>query len=190
MLYPSSPSSQPYSPPSMEFSSMAISPKPNRLRKLRRWATSTFYYRDILGGKTPSAVKSFLVHQNSSPPLASLEQRLNCKYLVTEIWVWVFKGKYNGNTLTILRRNPLLDDVREMPIVGGSGLFLFGLGYALIGSHGFVWIPKLEMPRLSTMFLCALLISFFFITYLMLANYASLCVFAFVLVVIQFCFPS
>ncbi|KAF3549847.1 hypothetical protein DY000_02010592 [Brassica cretica] len=38
-------------------------------------------------------------------------------------------GKYNGSTITILGRNPVLSKVREMPIVGGSGLFRFARGY-------------------------------------------------------------
>ncbi|CAI9268578.1 unnamed protein product [Lactuca saligna] len=39
-------------------------------------------------------------------------------------------GKYNGSTLTILGRNPIFEKVREMPVIGGSGLFRFARGYA------------------------------------------------------------
>ena len=43
---------------------------------------------------------------------------------------FVFKtGKYNGSTITILGRNTPFSEVREMPIVGGSGLFRFARGY-------------------------------------------------------------
>ncbi|CAH9082914.1 unnamed protein product [Cuscuta epithymum] len=41
------------------------------------------------------------------------------------------EGKYNGSTLTVLGRNPALQKVREMSIVGGSGLFRFARGYVL-----------------------------------------------------------
>ncbi|KAG5539146.1 hypothetical protein RHGRI_019637 [Rhododendron griersonianum] len=41
------------------------------------------------------------------------------------------EGGFNGSTLGILGRNRVLDPVREMPIVGGSGLFMFARGYAL-----------------------------------------------------------
>ncbi|KAK2636933.1 hypothetical protein Ddye_031725 [Dipteronia dyeriana] len=40
-------------------------------------------------------------------------------------------GKYNGSSISILGRNPVFDDVREMPIVGGSGVFRSAHGYAL-----------------------------------------------------------
>ncbi|KAG1331112.1 Dirigent protein 22 [Cocos nucifera] len=34
-----------------------------------------------------------------------------------------FEGKYNGSTVTILGRNMVLSEVREMLVIGGSGLF-------------------------------------------------------------------
>lgn len=40
------------------------------------------------------------------------------------------EGKYNGSTLSILGRNAALTEMREMPIVGGTGLFRFARGYA------------------------------------------------------------
>ena len=45
------------------------------------------------------------------------------------------EGKYNGSTLSILGRNPPLSAVREMPVVGGSGLFRFARGYAQARTH-------------------------------------------------------
>ncbi|KAJ6307382.1 hypothetical protein OIU76_017221 [Salix suchowensis] len=41
------------------------------------------------------------------------------------------EGTYNGSALSILGRSPVLDNVKEMPIVGGSGLFRFARGYSL-----------------------------------------------------------
>ena len=38
-------------------------------------------------------------------------------------------GKYNGSTISILGRNEVLTKVREMPVIGGSGLFRFARGY-------------------------------------------------------------
>ncbi|KAK6163735.1 hypothetical protein DH2020_000599 [Rehmannia glutinosa] len=39
------------------------------------------------------------------------------------------EGEYNGSTITILGKNAILNEVREMPVVGGSGLFRFARGY-------------------------------------------------------------
>ncbi|KAL1312279.1 hypothetical protein HN51_038912 [Arachis hypogaea] len=47
------------------------------------------------------------------------------------------EGKYNGSTLSLLGRNAVLHTIREMPIVGGSGLFRFAHGYAQAKTH---WI--------------------------------------------------
>ncbi|KAJ0480633.1 putative dirigent protein [Helianthus annuus] len=47
------------------------------------------------------------------------------------------EGKYNGSSLSILGRNPVMSTVREMPIVGGSGLFRFARGYAEARTHTF-----------------------------------------------------
>ncbi|KAA0058044.1 dirigent protein 22-like [Cucumis melo var. makuwa] len=44
-------------------------------------------------------------------------------------------GKYKGSSFTVLGRNPISDGVREMPVVGGSGKFRFGSGYALAKTH-------------------------------------------------------
>ncbi|KAI3511680.1 hypothetical protein L1887_18837 [Cichorium endivia] len=44
-------------------------------------------------------------------------------------------GKYNGSTLTILGRNSIYQKVREMPVIGGSGLFRFARGYVQASTH-------------------------------------------------------
>ncbi|EOA31550.1 hypothetical protein CARUB_v10014742mg [Capsella rubella] len=38
-------------------------------------------------------------------------------------------GKYNGSTIAILGQNRVMLKVREMPVVGGSGMFRFARGY-------------------------------------------------------------
>lgn len=46
-------------------------------------------------------------------------------------------GVYNGSTLSILGRNPTLEMHREMPIVGGTGLFRLARGVALLTFYSF-----------------------------------------------------
>ncbi|KAJ4705520.1 Dirigent protein [Melia azedarach] len=45
------------------------------------------------------------------------------------------QGKYNGSSLSVLGRNEPFSSVREMPIVGGCGLFRFARGYAQARTH-------------------------------------------------------
>ncbi|XP_073317974.1 dirigent protein 22-like [Primulina huaijiensis] len=47
------------------------------------------------------------------------------------------EGKYNGSTITIMGRNAVFNKVREMPVIGGSGLFRFASGYAQARTHSF-----------------------------------------------------
>ncbi|CAH1424242.1 unnamed protein product [Lactuca virosa] len=47
------------------------------------------------------------------------------------------EGKYNGSTLSIVGRNEVFSTVREMPIVGGSGIFRFAHGYVLAKTQFF-----------------------------------------------------
>ncbi|XP_043691939.1 dirigent protein 22-like [Telopea speciosissima] len=47
------------------------------------------------------------------------------------------EGKYNGSTLSILGRNTVFSEVREMPVVGGTGIFRLARGYAHAKTHWF-----------------------------------------------------
>lgn len=44
-------------------------------------------------------------------------------------------GRYNGSTLTVLGRNPVSQKVREIPVIGGTGLFRFARGYAQASTY-------------------------------------------------------
>lgn len=50
------------------------------------------------------------------------------------------EGKFNGSTLSVLGRNQVFTAVREMPIVGGSGVFRFARGYSQ--ARTFFFDPK------------------------------------------------
>ncbi|XP_030453277.1 dirigent protein 22-like [Syzygium oleosum] len=45
------------------------------------------------------------------------------------------EGKYNGSSLTVVGRNVLSLKVREMPIVGGTGVFRMARGYAQTSTY-------------------------------------------------------
>ncbi|KAL2460043.1 Dirigent protein 11 [Abeliophyllum distichum] len=46
-------------------------------------------------------------------------------------------GKYNGSTLCILGRNPILEMDRELPIVGGTGVFRMARGYSISNTYSY-----------------------------------------------------
>ncbi|KAI3458404.1 hypothetical protein Pfo_015067 [Paulownia fortunei] len=47
------------------------------------------------------------------------------------------EGKYKGSTISILGRNPIFDKDRELPIVGGTGVFRMARGIAVSNTHSF-----------------------------------------------------
>ncbi|XP_062115632.1 dirigent protein 22-like [Humulus lupulus] len=130
-----------------------------QMKRTEKMSHLHFYFHDILSGKNPSSVQiiespskgkaslgfgtTFMMDDpltEGEEPTSKIVGRAQglysfasqkdiallmvCNYVFTE-------GKYNGSSLSILGRNPVLNNVREMPIVGGSGLFRFARGYAL-----------------------------------------------------------
>ncbi|XP_031284885.1 dirigent protein 22-like [Pistacia vera] len=116
-----------------------------------------FYFHDIVGGKNPTAVKiagplnstgygfgSTLMMDDAltegpertsklvgrAQGLYAIAAQEDVSLLMVVNFAFM-EGEYNGSSISILGRNPVLNDVREMPIVGGSGLFRFASGYAL-----------------------------------------------------------
>lgn len=141
-----------------------LSPKKHGLKR-EKLSHLHFYFHDIPSGKNPTAVKvaeaaktntsftgfGFVVMMDD--PL-TLKPELSSKQLgraqgiyasasqseLSLLMVLNFaftEGKYNGSNLSVLGRNSVLSGVREMPIVGGSGLFRFARGYALAKTHRF-----------------------------------------------------
>lgn len=47
------------------------------------------------------------------------------------------KGEYNGSTFTVLGRNTVFSKVREMPVIGGTGVFRFARGYVQAKTYKF-----------------------------------------------------
>ncbi|XP_059462592.1 dirigent protein 21-like [Corylus avellana] len=116
-----------------------------------------FYFHDILAGTNPTAIRIVKPPNNSVggfgttymiddwlteglEPTSKAVGRAQGMYAVASqhdlgllmvINFAFLEGKYNGSALSILGRNPVLHSVREMPIVGGSGVFRLARGYAL-----------------------------------------------------------
>ncbi|KAL4187885.1 hypothetical protein AMTRI_Chr09g41240 [Amborella trichopoda] len=47
------------------------------------------------------------------------------------------EGKFNGSELRVVGRNPILNKVREMAVVGGNGVLRLARGYARLGTYSF-----------------------------------------------------
>lgn len=122
-----------------------------------------FYFHDILSGRNPTAVKvadapmtntfwtGFGTVMMADDPLTAgpepgsklvgKAQGIYASAGQDELGLLMvmnfafMEGKYNGSNLSLLGRNSALSTVREMPIVGGSGLFRFARGYAQAKTH-------------------------------------------------------
>ncbi|KAK7271438.1 hypothetical protein RJT34_27345 [Clitoria ternatea] len=123
-------------------------------KHLERFTRLNFYFHDMLETEHPTSVKiinpptpfgsTYMVDNplTEKPYLDSkLIGRAQGTYaLASQSDYGVFKmdfnfvfteGTYKGSTLSLLGRNPIGDDVREMAVVGGTGSFRFARGYAL-----------------------------------------------------------
>ncbi|KAF4349991.1 hypothetical protein F8388_017569 [Cannabis sativa] len=138
-----------------------------QMKRTEKMSHLHFYFHDILSGKKPSAVKiiesplkakgltgfgvTFMVDDaltEKAEPTSKIVGRAQGIYSLASqsktdvallmVMNFVFiEGKYNGSTISILGRNPVLENVREMPLVGGTGLFRFARGYALVNTIHF-----------------------------------------------------
>jgi hypothetical protein len=124
-----------------------------------------FYFHDTLSGKQPSAVQvAQASNTDKSPtffggvfifddpltegpePTSGLVGRAQGLYgsacqqelgLLVAMTVVFTTGKFNASSLTILGRNAALQQVREMPIIGGTGVFRLARGFAIAKTHSF-----------------------------------------------------
>lgn len=144
--------------------SRTLSPQKLGLKK-EKLSHLHFYFHDIVSGRNPTATriaeaKTTNTSKSSfgavimmddpltkgpelSSKLVGRAQGLYASASQSELGFlmvlnYVFlEGKYNGSTLSILGHNAVFSGVREMPIVGGSGLFRFARGYAQARTHEF-----------------------------------------------------
>ncbi|CAI0402724.1 unnamed protein product [Linum tenue] len=136
-----------------------------RPQKLGKEKLSHFriYFHDIVSGRNPTAVRvaqaattnvsrtafgmvtmmdnPLTVGPRLSSKLVGRAQGIYASASQTELsFLMVLnfaftEGKYNGSNLSVLGRNNVFSGVREMPVVGGSGLFRFARGYARATTH-------------------------------------------------------
>lgn len=142
----------------------SLSPENFRL-KPKNLTHLHFYFHDVVSGRTPTAVRVAGTNITNNPltdfgavvvmddpltvgpewssKLIGRAQGIYASASQTEIGFLMvlnyvfFEGKYNGSTISILGRNTILSSVREMPIVGGSGIFRFASGYAEARTYKF-----------------------------------------------------
>lgn len=81
----------------------------------------------------PDRSSKLLGHAQGMYALASQEEA----GLLMAMNLAIVAGDFNGSTLAVLGRNTVFSDVREMPVVGGTGKFRFARGYALARTHKF-----------------------------------------------------
>ncbi|CAF1712781.1 hypothetical protein Bca4012_008271 [Brassica carinata] len=125
------------------------------LHKKEKLTHFKVYWHDILSGPNPSSIRIQPPVANSTTyfgGITMIDNALTSKVEMNSTLIgqaqgfyagaaqkelgffmamnFAFKtGKYNGSTITILGRNRAMSEVREMPIIGGSGLFRFARGY-------------------------------------------------------------
>ncbi|PKA57142.1 Disease resistance response protein 206 [Apostasia shenzhenica] len=46
-------------------------------------------------------------------------------------------GPYKGSSLAVIARDPITEPVRELPVVGGTGIFRLARGFAFMRTHQF-----------------------------------------------------
>lgn len=132
--------------------------------KKEKLAHFRLYWHDIVDGPNPTAVTIVKPPSNSSQtrfglirmidnPLtqgpessskllgraqgfyASASQE-DISLLMAQNFAFV-EGKYNGSTIALMGRNSILNKVRELSVIGGSGLFRFARGYALATTQSY-----------------------------------------------------
>ncbi|XP_073013814.1 dirigent protein 22-like [Typha latifolia] len=128
-------------------------------KKLKEKTTHLhFFFHDIVSGKNPTAIQVVKAPASSSPmgfgfvtvmddlltagpeptsePVGRAQGFYACAALqelgfLQAMNLVLTAGDYNGSVVTVLGRNTPMHAVREMPVVGGTGLFRFARGYAL-----------------------------------------------------------
>ncbi|KAJ4838113.1 hypothetical protein Tsubulata_003437 [Turnera subulata] len=81
---------------------------------------------------TPSPNSTVIARGQGIYALSSQQNEFS---LLMSLTVGFISGPYNGSTFSILGRNPIMNTVRELPVVGGSGIFRLARGYCFAQTH-------------------------------------------------------
>ncbi|WVZ16241.1 hypothetical protein V8G54_009223 [Vigna mungo] len=142
-----------------------VDPKSLGLNKRKTLSHFRLYWQDVISGSNATAINiipaipkyntttsfgSVTVTDNAltlGPELSSKVvgrsegiYALTSQSQVTLLMVMNFvltEGKYNGSSITIVGRNVAYDEEKELPVVGGSGVFKFATGYAHAKTYHF-----------------------------------------------------
>ncbi|KAJ9697799.1 hypothetical protein PVL29_007092 [Vitis rotundifolia] len=139
-----------------------VNPKKMKILK-EKLSHFRLYWHDIVSGSNPTSIQVVEPVKNSSTYFGSINMidnpltigpKLSSKMVgkaqgfyssaaqeefgLLMVMNFVFiDGKYNGSTFTVLGRNKVLSKVREMEVIGGSGLFRFAKGYVQAKTYMF-----------------------------------------------------
>ncbi|CAI0468841.1 unnamed protein product [Linum tenue] len=118
-----------------------------------------FYFHDIVSGRNPTAVQIIKPASGSSgfgqvnvadepltvgPDASSkvvgraqgmygvASQSMTDMALLMVLSYGFTDGPYKGSSLSIVGRNPVMSPTRELPVLGGTGVFRMARGYALM----------------------------------------------------------
>ncbi|KAG5071115.1 hypothetical protein AAZX31_03G041600 [Glycine max] len=134
-----------------------IDPKSIGIKHKKTLSHFRFYWHEVFSGENPTSVRIIpaLPKYNTTTTFGSVGIFDNALTVGPEVYSKVVgkaeglfastsqtqldlllifnfaltQGKYNGSTITFTGRSPLSEKVRELPIVGGSGVFKFATGY-------------------------------------------------------------
>lgn len=68
--------------------------------------------------------------------------------------VFVFtEGKYNGSTIVFLGNNPIMEECREMPVIGGTGVFRLARGVVTLQTYFFNFTMGVAVVEMSVVVL-------------------------------------
>ncbi|KAL7119959.1 hypothetical protein ACP275_02G094000 [Erythranthe tilingii] len=98
--------------------------------------------------------------------LGKFQTDLQAPAIAMDMYFYFNAGKYNGSTLCIFGRNPIMSQDRELSVVGGTGAFRMARGYLISNiSYYMILLPIIVFSymmfmsswRSSSVVLCGLL---------------------------------